>query len=142
VQQPDCNQVFAPPVFNFDYGLLVVVVIVVSGGAASPLLHVVVVCFCTIPGAGSLTVFFCITAPLSQVVTEVRDPGAGVIVVVCVPGTVVTTGGVTWTTDGGTGTVWTTDGGAGTVSTSLVVLEKQPATINPADVARAGNKIR
>ena len=107
-------------------------VIVVPAGAASLLFHVVVVCFCTIPGDGSVTVFFCITAPLSQVVTEVCVPGVGVIVVICVPGTVVATGGVTWTTGGG----------GGTVSTSLVVFEKQPATVNAKDAAIAGDKIR
>lgn len=99
---------------------MVVVVVVVSEGVTSLLFQVVVVCFCTTPGNGSVTVSFCTTAPLSQVVVEVFVPGAGVIVVVCVPGMLVTTGGVTWTTAGG----------AGTVSTSLVVLEKQPATIN------------
>jgi hypothetical protein len=75
--------------------LAVVVVIVVSEGTTSLLFHVVVVCFCTTPGNDSVTVFFCSTAPLFQVVVEVRVPGAGVIVVVCVSGTVVTTGGVT-----------------------------------------------
>lgn len=66
-------------------------------------------------------------------VVEFFVPGARVIVVVvCVSGAVVTTGGVTWTIGGG----------VGTVSTSLVVSEKQPATINATDVVMAGHKMR
>jgi hypothetical protein len=61
---------------------VVVVVVVDSDGAVLEPLHVVVLCFCNTPGAGSVTVFFCVTAPLSQVVVEVFAAGAGVIVVV------------------------------------------------------------
>src|SRR5262249_5519627 len=103
--------------------------VVVSEGELLAPFHVVVVCFFTTPGSGSVTVFFCSTAPLSQVV-EVCVPGAGVIVVVWVVGVVVTTGGVTWTT------------GGGVVCTSFVVLEMQPATVNAAIAAMAGDKIR
>jgi hypothetical protein len=110
--------------------LVVVVVVVVSEGAASLLFQVVVVCLCTTPGDGSTTVFFWSTVPLSQVVED-RVPGAGVIVVVCVSGTGVTTGAVTWTTNGG----------AGTVSTSLVVSEKQLVSGSATDPAKAGAEI-
>jgi hypothetical protein len=110
--------------------LVVIVVVVVSDGTVSLPFQVVVVCFCSTPGEGSVTVFFSITAPLSQVVVELRVPGAGVIVVVCVPGTAVTTGGFTCTTGGG----------AGTVSTSLVVFEKQPPTTSEAVAVMAANK--
>ena len=94
-------------------GLDVVVVVVVSEGAAAPSLQLVVVCFSTIPGRDSVTVFLCTTAPLSQVVVLSLVAGIGVItgggtllsrttvpllhvvVVVCVPGAEITAGGVT-----------------------------------------------
>ena len=73
-----------------------VVVVVDSDGYAALLFQVVVVFFLSTPGDGSVIVFLCTTAPLSQLVVEVLVPGAEVIVVVvCVSGTVVTTGGVT-----------------------------------------------
>jgi hypothetical protein len=61
--------------------LVVVVVVVVSEGTDSEPFQVVVVCFWTTPGDGSVTEFLCTTAPLFQVVVEVLVPGAGVTVV-------------------------------------------------------------
>lgn len=114
----------------------------VSEGAEALSLQVVVVCFSTTPGRGSVTEFLSTTVPLSQVVVVLwlvtgagGIAGAGtlfsrtVVVVVCVAGAGATTGGVTWTTGAG----------AGTFST---VLEKHPAIVNATDAAITRNKIR
>jgi hypothetical protein len=79
------------------------------------LFQLVVLCFCTTPGATSVVVFFWTTAPL---------PGM-VVVVVCdvVAGT---TGGLTWTTGGGASTVF-----------DSTVLLKHPAPINAAPTVKA-----
>jgi hypothetical protein len=92
------------------------------------LFQLVVLCFCTTPGATSVVVFFWTTAPLPQVVLEVCVPGAGmVVVVVCdVDAGATTAGGVTWTTGGGDSTVL-----------DSTVLLKHPAPISAADTARA-----
>ena len=91
--------------------------------------QLVVLCFCTTPGATSVVVFFWTTAPLPQVVLEVCVPGAGmVVVVVCdVDAGATTVGGAIWTTGGG---------GDSTVLDSTVLL-KHPAPISAADTARA-----
>jgi hypothetical protein len=93
------------------------------------LFQLVVLCFCTTPGATSVVVFFWTTAPLPQVVLEVCVPGAGmVVVVVCdVDAGATTVGGATWTKGGG---------GDSTVLDSTVLL-KHPAPISAADTARA-----
>jgi hypothetical protein len=89
------------------------------------LFQLVVLCFCTTPGSGSVVVFFCTTAPLPQVVVELCDPGAGVVVVVCDDDAGAAAGaGITM---------------AGGDSTFLL---KHPATNNAADAAMVGIKIR
>ena len=89
--------------------------------------QLVVLCFCTTPGATAVVVFFWTTAPLPHVVVEVCAPGAGVVVVVVcdVDAGATTAGGVTWTTGGGDSTVL-----------DSTVLLKHPALINAADTAR------
>jgi hypothetical protein len=91
------------------------------------LFQLVVLCFCTTPGATSVVVFFWTTAPLPQVVVEFCAPGTGVVVVVVcdVDAGATTAGGVTCTT-----------GGDSTVLDSTVLL-KHPAPISAVDTVRA-----
>lgn len=101
-------------------------------GGVSVLFQLVVLCFCTTPGATSVVVFFWTTAPLPQVVDELCVAGTCVVVVVVceVVAGATTAGGVTWTTGGGGSTVF-----------DSTVLLKHPAPISAADTART-DKIR